>query len=262
MRTNRIYGFVTRHVYEVRASIDRKVDVFFWPTIDLLIFGLLSVYVEDSNQKADFAGAIIGALIFWTLIYNIQRDIAISFLDDAWSRNLFNLLASPLSLGEMVVSILILSLLKALVSVTFITFLASLLFHFNLLSLGPIIFFYALNVFIFAWGFGFFTAAIIFRFGTRVQSVAWSLVAIIYPISGVFYPVAILPHPLPEIAHALPISYIFEGLRKIIVTGGSPAVADYWYILGLNSLYLTVGVILFVKAFQHAKSRGWFIHPT
>lgn len=258
---HRVRAFMLRHLYEIVATFDRKLDIFFWPTIDLLIFGLLSVYIQRLDVATNTAAAIIGGLMLWTLVYNIQRDISVTLLEDTWSRNLFNLFSTPLKLSEMLAGTLLLSLGKALITITFTTFLAWQLFHFNLLSVGPVLAFYVLNIFVFGWAFGCFTASIIFRFGTRVQIFAWSLIAVLYPISGVFYPISILPPLLSGVARLIPVSYIFEGLRGLILHQSLPPVSDLVVILLLNVFYLALGVTSFARGFKNAKKRGWLIHP-
>lgn len=262
MKWHRINGFLLRHWYEVVATIDRKVDIIFWPTIDLLAFGLLTVYIDKLNFQAGIAGAIIGGLILWTLVYNIQRDITVSLLEDAWSRNLYNLFSSPLSVNEVIVGTLILSFIKALITIIFLLFLTASLFSFNLIHYGwPIVFFIG-NIFVFGWAFGYITSSLIFRFGTRVQILAWSLIAVLYPISGVFYPLNTLPVVLAKIAKIFPVSHIFEGLRNLILTGVLPTTSSMVTIVVLNLIYLFLGIFLFKLGFSHAKRRGWFIHPS
>lgn len=259
---HRVQAYMLRHIYEIIATFDRKFDIVFWPTVDLLVFGLLSVHIQRTTSSSQLAGAIIGGLILWSLVYSVQRDISVSLLEDAWCRNLYNLFATPLTISEMLAGTLGLSFLKALVTMAFTTILAALLFGFNLFALGPVLAFYILNIFVFGWAFGLMTASLIFRFGTRVQIFAWSLIAVIYPVSGVFYPLTVLPAWLAVAARLLPVSYIFEGLRDIILRAQSPPASDFVVIVVLNLCYLAFGIWLFVRGFRSAKKRGWFIHPS
>lgn len=259
---HRLKAFIVRHVYEIASSIDRKVDIFFWPVIDLLTFGLLTVYINQLGTATGFAGALIAGLIFWTLIYGVTRDIAFSLLEDAWSRNLFNLYSSPLKVGEVIVGSLILSIIKACITVTIVVSIAFGLFHFNLFAHGMIVFFYLFNIFVFGWWYGFVATFLILRFGTKIQTVAWSLVALIYPISGIFYPLSVLPPALQLLAKAVPVSYIFEDLRAMIISNEGPDAAGLLAVTLLNLAYLSIGIWLYVRGFRHAKRRGWFVHPT
>lgn len=258
----RIKAFIIRHWYEVAATIDRKVDIFFWPTIDLLAFGLLTAYINKLDVQSGIAGAILGGVILWTLVYNIQRDISVSLLEEAWSRNLYNLFSTPLLVSEVVIGTLILSLVKALLSISLLLFLSWGLFGFNLFSFGLPIAFFVLNIFIFGWAFGYITSALIFRFGIKVQILAWSMIAVIYPISGVFYPLDTLPPFLANLARIFPVSYVFEALRGIIIYGITPEISSMVIAFALNWLYLSLGIILFIAGFKNAKKRGWFIHPS
>ena len=259
---HRIQGFLLRHWYEILASMDRKVDIFFWPTIDLLTFGLLTVYIDKLQVETGVATAILGGLILWTLVYNIQRDITVSLLEDACSRNLYNMFSSPLSVGEVIIGTLFLSLLKVILTISFLLFLAWNLFSLDLFSYGYIIAFFVFNIFVFGWAFGYITSSLIFRFGTRIQTIAWSLIALLYPISGVFYPLDTLPHFLVQIAKLFPVSYIFESMRSIVLEGGTPEFSILVTIVFLNLLYFLIGIFLYIVGFNHAKSRGWFIHPS
>src|SRR6185295_12268640 len=108
MKLHRILAFLYRHWLEIKASYDRKADIFFFPIIDILVFGFLSTYVSQGQGKQGFAAALLAGIVFWTLLYNIQRDITFSLLDDVWSRNLFNLYSSPLRLSEILTGTLLL----------------------------------------------------------------------------------------------------------------------------------------------------------
>ena len=262
IKFHRIGAYILRHLYEIRASLDRKADIFLFPVIDILTFGLLTVYIDKLEQRPGIALAILGAVIFWTLVYNIQRDISFSILEDAWSRNLYNLFSTPLRLVEMILGTLAISLAKACVTIIITLGLAWGLFQFNLFQFGWVMAFYILNIFIFSWAFGFITASLIFRFGSKAQAVAWSLILVIYPISGVFYPLSTLPKTLADFASILPIAHIFEGLRGIIIDARSPSTGDLLIILALSLLYFSLGLFLYSRAFRGAKERGWFIHPT
>jgi len=259
---HRIKAFLLRHAYEIRSSLDRKADVIFYPAIDILIFGFLSVYVDQLGTAGKFAGGILGALILWTLVYNIARDIAFCLLEDTWSRNLYNLYSTPLKISEIVIGTLILSIMKAMITVSLLIVIAYGLFHFNFFSAGAVMIFYVFSVFVFGWSFGFATSALILRFGQKVQSVSWSLMLVLYPISGVFYPLAILPKWLAVVAKAFPLAHIFEGMRQLILRGQIPGPGDFVTIIVLDIVYLTLGILLFVAGFRHAKNRGWFIHPS
>jgi ABC-2 type transport system permease protein len=259
---SRVYGFLLRHLYQMKASLDRKADILFWPVIDVLTFGLLTVYIGQMDVGQGVAGSILGGLMLWVLVYTAQREIPLVILEDAWSRNLYNLLSTPIKPAEIMLGSLILSAGKAVITATVVMLLAWSLFNFTLFGAGFALLFMILNIFVFGWSVGFFTSYLIFRFGTKVQIVAWSLIALIFPVSGVFYPIETLPGPLQQVAQVLPISYVFEGLRMILIEERGIPAKIMFIIMILNAFYLVIGIAFYLAGFKNAKTRGWFIHPS
>lgn len=262
MKWYRINGYIYRHWLEFKASIDRKIEIFFFPVVDILVFGFLSSYVAQGQGRSGLAAAILAGIVFWTLLYNIQREIPFNLLDDVWSRNIFNLYSTPLRLSEIIAGTLLLSVVKATITTSVIVILTSLLFHLKLLSLGLSLAFYMSQLFIFGWAFGFFTTGIILRFGTRAQAMAWSMILVLYPFSGALYPVSILPQPVAFIAHLIPVSYIFEGVRDFFQTGQGLTLNHALIMVGLNIVYMVLAIIFYLSGYKKAKARGWFVHPT
>src|SRR5258708_38044774 len=75
----------------------RILDLFFWPMIDLLVWGFLTVYMlKVGNSVPTLVTFLIGAIILWNVFYRSQQVVCVSFLDDVWSRNLLNVFAAPI----------------------------------------------------------------------------------------------------------------------------------------------------------------------
>jgi ABC-2 type transport system permease protein len=47
MKINRVYALLLRYFFYFRHSLDRMTDAFYWPTMDLLLWGLTSVYFRQ-----------------------------------------------------------------------------------------------------------------------------------------------------------------------------------------------------------------------
>lgn len=263
MKWYRIKGYIYRHWLEFKASIDRKIEIFFFPVVDVLVFGFLSSYVAGTDSaRTGLAAAILAGIVFWTLLYNIQREIPFNLLDDVWSRNIFNLYSTPLRLSEIVAGTLLLSVIKAIITTSIIVLLTTVLFDLRLYTLGLTLAFYMSQLFIFGWAFGFFTSGIILRYGTRAQAMAWSMILVLYPVSGALYPLSVLPEPIAIIARIVPVSYIFEGVRNFFQSGQTLSLQPALIMLGLNAVYFVCAVAFYLKGYKKAKARGWFVHPT
>ncbi len=106
MKVRRIWAIVLRQFYLHRRSPSRILDLFYWPTVDLLLWGFVTIYLETSTVRLpEFVSFFLGALILWNILLRAQQGISVSFLEDVWARNLVNLLVSPLSIVEYIVAL-------------------------------------------------------------------------------------------------------------------------------------------------------------
>ena len=198
----------------------RIIDIFYWPTLDLFLWGVITVYLNKVGGSGfNFVSVILGALIFWYFFTRIQYGIIISFLEDVWTRNFINLFASPLSVSEYVAGLVLSSIFKTIISLSFMAFLAFLLFSYNVFQLGFLILPFAAVLFIFGIALGIVTTAIVLRFGPSSEFLAWSIPAALLPFSAVFYPLSALPRVVQPLAKILPSTYVFEGMRSVVIYG-------------------------------------------
>ena len=256
MKLHRINALLIRHLYLYQRSVPRLMDIFFWPIIELLLWGFLSVYLE----KMSFGGlnvitVLLGAIIFWDLMSQSQRAISTTFLEEVWERNLLNIFVSPLRLSEFLVSSVLIAVVRVVIVGLVMAGLAWALYHFNLLYFGFYLIPFMLNLFVFGWTLGFLTTGIILRFGSAAQVLAFGLVFLLQPFSAVFYPVSVLPQSLQYVAKVLPSSHVFEGMRSVIATGTLP-VNDLIWAIGTNIFYLVLVLWFFSRMFARVKERG------
>jgi len=110
---HRILAYTVRHLYLYKRSMPRLMEVFYWPVLDLLVWGFVTVYLSrQSGEVPQFVTFFLGALILWDILFRSQQGISVSFLEDVWSRNLLNIFVSPMSATEYVLSLLFLYLLE------------------------------------------------------------------------------------------------------------------------------------------------------
>lgn len=256
MKLHRIFAIFLRHLYNFRRSFDRLSDAFYWPTIDLIIWGLTSSYfVSLAPGTANIMIAVIGGIIFWVIPWRAQYEVTVNVLVDLWDKNLANLFVSPLKLSEWVISLLLIGLVKSLISVAFASLVAFVLYKVNIFLYGFYLLPFLILLLMFGWWIGFMVAAILLRFGSRVQTLAWTVTWAAAPFSAIYFPVSILPDWAQVIARLLPSSYIFEGGRQVVFQ--HTLNWDYvWISFGLNVLYLVIALFLFSKSFNGALRRG------
>lgn len=258
----RIYGVLIRHLFDMRRNWESLSEVFWWPTFDLLIWGLTTLYLQQTQGLAGhFIGFFIGGMVFWMFVYRSQQDMGLTFLREFWDRNLLNMLTTPLSMGEFFIATLLLGVFRLALSALWIGLGAYILFAFNLLQPGwwliPII----LNLFLVGWSAGFFINGLILQYGYRIQAIAWTLIVALQPFSAVFYPVASLPEWAQFIAKLLPSSYIFEALRQVL--GGQPIDSSLVLMASiLNALYFMLSLYFFNHSYRRAQVSGIIVKFT
>jgi ABC-2 type transport system permease protein len=256
MSARRVYAIVLRYGFGIHHDVPRLFDICFWPLIDLFVWGFLTVYLVQARGGVYVALSwLVGGIIFWTLLYRSAQDVAVHMLDDIWARNFLNLFASPLRLSEFVAGLLVVTFVKVLLTFAIVAALALLCYAFDIFTLGPYLLPFVGVLFLFGWAVGLTTAALILRFGSRIQIFAWGAAFMIQPVSAVFYPVDVLPGPLQVVARANPATYVFEGMRSVLLEG--TFAVDQWLLaLAMAAACLAASIWLFAALFDQARARG------
>src|SRR5207248_10242669 len=64
-----------RQLYTIRHSWARLMDLFYWPLMDLLVWGFLTIYLRGTHGAgAQAAQFIVGALIFWDILFRSRSE--------------------------------------------------------------------------------------------------------------------------------------------------------------------------------------------
>jgi len=213
---------------------------------------------QQGNQLHGAVTFFLGALILWDVLFRAQQGIALSFLEEMWARNLMNLFASPLTLGEYLVATMAMSVFKVTAVASLMIVFALVFYSYDIFVLGLSLIPFILNLLISGWIIGVLTTSIIMRFGQQAEVLAWGMVFLFQPLSCVFYPMEVLPTFLQKIAWIIPPSHIFEGMRTVLLHGEIPTVNVIWA-TGLNAVYLMVMILWFYHTFSICKDRGLLV---
>lgn len=259
MKLHRIMAIIMRHLYLYRRSLPRIMEIFYWPFLDLVIWGFITLYLaRHQSQVPGFVSFFLGALILWDMLFRAQQGITISFLEEIWARNLMNLFASPLKPSEFLAATMAMSIFKvACVSIVMVVC-ALLFYSYNVFTMGLWLMPFVLNLVLTGWIIGVFTTSLIMRFGQEAEVLAWSMVFLFQPISCVFYPMEILPGWLKLVAWMNPAAHVFEGMRAVLSSGQAP-VANLAWAVGLNGLLLVAVVGWFYRTFAYCKVQGLLV---
>jgi len=256
----RIGAMCLRHLYILKGSWPRVLEMAYWPAINMVVWGFTSQFLSgNSTWVARAGGVLIGAVILWDVMFRGNLGVALTFMEEMWSRNLGHLSVSPLRPHELVASMLCMSLIRTVIGVLPAALLAIPLYHYSIFTLGlPLLAFWA-NLMISGWAMGLGVSALVLRFGLGAESLAWVLIFAVAPLAGIYYPISTLPAWLQPVAWALPPAHVFEGMRAVMFEGRFRAdlLASA---LALNVFYLMVGVGLFLRVWHGARERGTLLN--
>lgn len=256
MSLYRIWGVILRYLYLFKRSLDRQSDAFYWPTVDLVLWGITSKYFSETSANPGLAILIvISGIVLWIMVWRGQYEITVNILEDLWNKNLVNMFVSPLKVWEWIASFIFLSIGKSVISILFAGLIAFLLYHVKVFSHGFQLVPHLFLLLMAGWWVGLLVGALIIRFGGKVQQFAWSAVFLISPFSAIYYPVSALPLWAQKFAMLVPTSYIFEGAREVIVTGHTDSTKLVMALL-LNILYLVLAVTFFYSSFRKILNKG------
>lgn len=257
-----IWALVLRYLYLYTRTPMRLIELVFWPVVDLVVWGSLTVYLQQQSQALDpeFAKKIlflIGGLILWDVLFRAQQGVAISFLEDVWTRNLLNVFVAPVRTVEYVGATFVIGFLRICVTVLVLSGLAALAYSFNVFSMKWSLLPFFANLLVFGWSLGMISTALILRWGQAAESLAWAIPFFIQPVVAVFYPVASLPAWVRPITQCFPATHIFEGMRAVLdpkiasVNWSSLAVAA-----GLNVVYMALAAWIFAATLRAVRRKG------
>jgi ABC-2 type transport system permease protein len=172
-----------------------------------------------------------------------------------YARNLGNLMMSPLRPAEFVAALMIQSVIRLSVGMVPVSLMAIAFFGFNLWALGLALAAFFLNLLLTSWAIGILVAGILLRHGLGAENMAWSFMFLFLPLTCVYYPVEVLPSWLQVVAWMLPPTYVFEGMRALIIEHVFRA--DLMVqAFALNIVLFASGVIGFLLFLKSARREG------
>jgi ABC-2 type transport system permease protein len=252
----RVGAMVLRYWYLLRYSWPRILDLIYWPAVQMLMWGFLQTYLASQGGALYQAGgAFIGAVLLWDILFRGQIGFSMSFLEEMWSRNLGNLMMTPLRPAELVASLMVMSIIRVLIGMVPVTLMAIAFFGFNFWKLGLAVPAFFFNLILTSWSIGLIASGMVLRKGMGAEGLAWSLTFLLLPLCCVYYPVSTLPEWLQWIALALPPTHVFEGLRALIMQGVFDGQAMLTA-LALNLVYFTAAAATFGLLLRSARWTG------
>jgi ABC-2 type transport system permease protein len=256
---HRIAAMIQRYWYLLMSSWPRLLELLYWPALQIITWGFLQSFIsQNAGFFARAGGTLVGAVILWDILFRGQLGFSISFLEEMWARNLGNLMMSPLKPIEFLIALMAMSLIRLAIGVIPMTLLAMIFFGFNLYGIGfPLIAFFC-NLIFTSWSVGIFVSGLVLRHGLGAESIVWTLMFGMMPLACIYYPVTVLPHWLQYVAWSLPPTYVFEGMRALLMEHvfRSDLMVDA---LAINVVLITASFAVFLMLLRSARRHGSLI---
>lgn len=256
MSIQRINAILLQELYITKRSLEVIVDLFYFSVVNIVAFGFVFIFLSKGNPQA--ARYLLLGMLLWEIIRITQYSMSVGTLWNVWSRNLSNMFVTPLSLKEYIIAEMLAGTIKALLTFILISIISRFVFSFNIFDMGILnLFFFFINLTIFAWSVGIFILGILFRYGTRIQALAWGSIFIFQPLTAMFFPVSVLPSFLQTIAYLFPATYVFEAARESL-TNSSINFFTIGIAFGENIFYFLLSLWFFNIMFRKSKETGQF----
>lgn len=245
------------YLYSLRRNKGRLVELFVWPAIELLVFGFMGSYLSSISAEngTRILAVLLGSLIFWHFFARISTEIPQQLFDDVLSRNLQNVLITPVKTSQMIISLISASVVKLLINIVVIGSTAFLMYHFNFFNSDPL--FIPMIIILMIWGIsmGIMIASLLFIIGSKAITFSWVITGLVQPFSCVFYSREVLPGLINSISYLIPSSYVFELYRKHL-SGIETNLFDLALPFLISIGYLLIAIILFVMFIRLARKKG------
>ena len=260
MRWHKIYGLSLRHIYLIKSSFPRILDLIYWPSIQVFLWGFISKFFTiSSSYYNNTVGVILTAAILYDFLFRSSISYNMMFLEEIWSRNFTNLFIAPIKISEIIAALTITAIFRTMIGLVPAVLLAIPLFGVSIFKLGIPLFFLLIALYIFGISLGLLVTAGLLRFGPSFENIAWASLFFLAPLGCIYYPIEILPNFLQIIAKILPLVHIFEEMRNILInqTVNNVAILKGLFI---SLIYFFIGVAIFYAAYFGAKIKGTLIN--
>ena len=260
MNFNKIYALGLRHMYLISNSLPRIIDLIYWPTVQIFLWGFISkFFTMNSEYYSNTVGIILTAAILYDFLFRVSISFNMMFLEEIWSRNFTNLFIAPIKISEIVASLTFTAILRALIGMVPAAIIAIPLFGVSVFKLGIPLLFLLLALYLFGITLGLLVTSGLLRYGPSFENIAWASLFFLAPLGCIYYPIEILPNFLQIVAKSLPLVHIFEEMRSILMNNSVSYINIVKSIM-ISAIYFIFGIVVYYFSYFGAKKRGTLIN--
>jgi ABC-2 type transport system permease protein len=253
----RVRTVVRRHGYVMIRSPHRWFDIAFWPVFDVLLWGSLGAFIAQQNHLSrSTTPYLLAGIMLFHVLFQSQIAIATGFMEETWTRNILNVMTTPLRESEYVAGLALNGLLKVAAAMVSVSITAFAFYRFGLGEIGIGLIPVTGILLVVGWSTSMLVIGLMLRYGQSAEILAWATTFAILALSGVFNPIEAIPGPLQPIAKILPTTYVFKAARQMLAGEPIPWDLLLYALVGavVLALLATVYVLRMLKLFR---ARGY-----
>ncbi len=256
--SRRVMAIVRRNLLVQRREPGQWYILLVLPVVDGLLFGSIGVAYGDGDGPVRL---LVTGILLFHLIWQLTFAGSFGLLEEVWSRNLMNLVATPLTEREFLRALGLVGLFRTFVAIGLI---AAVGFGFYAVAPGTagwVLVPSAVILALFGTAVTFLVMALTLQYGSSAEVFSWGTLVLLMPLSGFFYPVKSLPPVFAAFAQVIPLTHVFEAVRvglddKTVAWGQlSVAAAGTLVLLGLATWFLD-------RQLRRFRAEGWITRFT
>jgi ABC-2 type transport system permease protein len=251
-----IWAMVLRHARVFQRDLNPMLSTFYWPLLDVLIWGFLGSWIGKSQtQFPNYEVAALLGLLLWQVVGRGCNVMGIALCEELWSNNIVNLFSLPIRITEWICGILLFSGIVMLITSLFCMGVIFTLYEVSVWYVVSTFCIFMPPLLLCTIWLGFSCLQIIVALGKRGIELGFVVGWFLMPFSGAFYPIEVLPRWAQVVSAFLPMSYVFQGMRGYVMHKQDPTsylIKGY----GLGILYAAIAIGLFIYGFNRSKQKG------
>ena len=175
MRWHKIYALSLRHIYLIKSSFPRILDLIYWPTIQIFLWGFISKFFTlSSSYYNNTVGVILSAAILYDFLFRSSISYNMMFLEEIWSRNFTNLFIAPIKISEIIAALTFTAIIRTLIGMVPAAIIAIPLFGVSIFKIGAPLISLLVCLYLFGVTLGLIVTAGLIRFGPSFENIAWA----------------------------------------------------------------------------------------
>ena len=175
MNFSKIYALGLRHLYLIMNSFPRVLDLIYWPTVQIFLWGFISKFFTlNSEYYSNTVGVILTAAILYDFLFRASISFNMMFLEEIWSRNFTNLFIAPIKIREIIAALTLTAIVRTLIGLVPAVLIAIPLFGVSVLKLGIPLIFLLISLYLFGITLGLLVTSGLLRYGPSFENIAWA----------------------------------------------------------------------------------------